>query len=238
MTFTRNRNVRSSTYHLNGVSLQKVDTIRDLGVQLDRKLSFMNHFDSIVAKASKMIGFVKRACSEFRSVSTLKLLYNTLVRSILEYASPVWNPSYRVHVNRIERVQKSFTRFLRFKCPGCPYGADYSVRLSYFSMTSLEQRRNSSDRIMLYKIINNLINVPDLLSEISICVPRQSLVRPKRKVNTFTTSSSKTKLGQNAPMNRLITSYNKLDSCCGIDIFADTLVQFAKKSLTGSEEQL
>ncbi|CAH2102508.1 unnamed protein product [Euphydryas editha] len=47
------------------VRLKKVATIRDLGVQLDRKLSFVNHFDIIVAKALKMVGFVKRACSEF-----------------------------------------------------------------------------------------------------------------------------------------------------------------------------
>ncbi|CAH2084880.1 unnamed protein product [Euphydryas editha] len=61
MTFTRNRNILASKYSLNGVSLQKVDTIRDLGVQLDRKLSFVNHFDTIVAKALKIGRFCKES---------------------------------------------------------------------------------------------------------------------------------------------------------------------------------
>ena len=38
--------------------------------------------------------------------------YLTLVRPILEYAAPVWNPFTDTDVNRIEQVQKNAARFI------------------------------------------------------------------------------------------------------------------------------
>lgn len=48
-------------------------------------LSFNQHFDITVARALKFLGFIKRNLKHFTSVHCLRLLYFTLVRSILEY---------------------------------------------------------------------------------------------------------------------------------------------------------
>eukprot|EP00061_Rhincodon_typus_P014955 g42355.t1 len=42
-------------------------------------------------------------------------LYRTLVRLILEYHVQFWSPSYRKDINKLERVQKRFTKMLPVK---------------------------------------------------------------------------------------------------------------------------
>jgi hypothetical protein len=68
-----------------------VDSICDLGVVLDSKLNFTSQIDSLVVKASRMLGYVRRIGKKDRDPYTLKTLNNSFVRSHLDYASVVWN---------------------------------------------------------------------------------------------------------------------------------------------------
>ena len=45
---------------MNGVPLQGVDDIRDLGVVITRSLSWNNHTDIIISKAARMSGLIER----------------------------------------------------------------------------------------------------------------------------------------------------------------------------------
>ena len=38
-------------------------------------------------------------------------LYKSMVRPIIEFASPVWDPHTALHVNKIESIQRSAVRF-------------------------------------------------------------------------------------------------------------------------------
>jgi hypothetical protein len=87
-----------------------MDSICDLGVVLDSKLNFTSHISSLVVKASRMLGYIRRIGKKFRDSYTLKTLYNSFVRSHLDYASVVWNPYYGVDLKRIEAIQKKFLR--------------------------------------------------------------------------------------------------------------------------------
>jgi hypothetical protein len=70
--------------------LRRVDSINDLGVIMDSRISFTGHIDVTVGKALSMLGFVKRLSCEIRDPYPLKTLYVSLVRPTLEYASCVW----------------------------------------------------------------------------------------------------------------------------------------------------
>jgi hypothetical protein len=72
-------------YTIGPSTLERVDSIADLGVILYNKMSFRSHIDLTIAKGSAMLGFIKRLSSEFRDPYTLKALYVSLVRSRLEY---------------------------------------------------------------------------------------------------------------------------------------------------------
>jgi hypothetical protein len=68
-----------------GIILDRVDSSTDLGVVMDRRMSFSRHIDVTVGNALTMLGFVKRFSGEFRNPYTLRTLYVSLVRPKLEY---------------------------------------------------------------------------------------------------------------------------------------------------------
>jgi hypothetical protein len=83
---------RHFEYELSGHRLDSVDSICDLRVVVDSKLNFTSHIDSLIVKASRMLGYIRRIGKEFRDLYTLKTLYNSFVRSHLDYG---------VHLKRI-----------------------------------------------------------------------------------------------------------------------------------------
>lgn len=121
MSFTRRHDItfQHFNYNIGGITLNRVQSIRDLGVTLDRKLNFEAHVKIITKKAYSILGFICRSLNKFKNVNTYKMLYFTYVRSILEYCTPIWNPYYDVHVNDVERVQRRYTRsiYRRFHYP-------------------------------------------------------------------------------------------------------------------------
>ncbi|CAH2092779.1 unnamed protein product [Euphydryas editha] len=53
--FTRKRDNISTQYTLNGEKLREVESVKDLGVILDRKLTYLDHLNIVINKASNMI---------------------------------------------------------------------------------------------------------------------------------------------------------------------------------------
>ena len=71
--------------------LQNVNCTKDLGVIIDNKLTFNEHISEKIKKANCMLALIKRNF-KYLDEKTFILLYKSLVRSQLEYASSVWFP--------------------------------------------------------------------------------------------------------------------------------------------------
>jgi len=68
---------------------------------------------------------------------------------MLEYASPVWSPQYNYLVDKIESVQRRYTKRLpRYSV------LDYHTRLKSLEQYSLEKRHIVHDLVLTYKIIS------------------------------------------------------------------------------------
>ena len=80
-----------------------------------------------------------------------------MVRPIIEFASPVWDPYTALHVNKIESIQRSAVRFCFNN-----YSWENSVTtmLNKLDLVLLKDKRFRSKSIMMYKILNNLIDIP------------------------------------------------------------------------------
>ena len=65
--------------------------------------------------------------------------FKTYVRPLLESAVPVWNPIKKADINRIESVQRRFTKMVYYRC-SIPY-QPYEERLTNLKLSTLEDRR-------------------------------------------------------------------------------------------------
>lgn len=164
------------SYAIESVSIPRTDCVRDLGVLFDVKLTFNPHIDMIRSKASRMLGFIFRSTKDFSSVLPLKILYCSLVRGVLEFASPVWNPYYDIHSSSLERIQHRALRFMSRKFQ-LGFNSYFEVE-SHLSLLPLAKRRTLYDFITFFKILHSHINVPDLLGEINIHAPDRILRNP------------------------------------------------------------
>lgn len=72
ITFCRSLSSINYTYAINGTTLERVGSIRDLGVVIDSKLRFNEHITVITAKAFSVLGFIRRNASQFTDVYALK----------------------------------------------------------------------------------------------------------------------------------------------------------------------
>jgi hypothetical protein len=97
------------SYSINGVLVQRVNAIVDLGVTIDQKLTFDDHVSHICTTARQRSALIlKSFCS--RDPVLLYRAFTTFVRPLLEYASCVWNPYINSHIAKIELVQKTFLK--------------------------------------------------------------------------------------------------------------------------------
>lgn len=203
--------------------------MRDLGVQFDKKLSFVEHIDKTILKTSKMLGFVMRECKNFKKPKIKKIMYNSLVRSRLEYCSVVWSPEYKVHIKRIERLQKRFLWHLTFGSNMGNKLNSYQKRLKFFGMVSLERRRKMLDLVFLKKLVTGSLNCPDLLSRVLFHVPRNLPRSSNRRL--FSMPRCHTNLRQHCPLSRMYAAYKEHE--VDIDLFHSS-VPALKKALKKS----
>ena len=47
-----------------------------------------------------------------KDITTLRTLYCSLVRPLLEYSCETWNPHTQCNINRIEVIQRRATKFI------------------------------------------------------------------------------------------------------------------------------
>ena len=210
LCLSRNRNKHDFDYHIDGVALSHVTTVKDLGITIDAALSFVPHMNDMVSRALRTLGFVKRCTSDFRNPSAIRLLYISLVRPLLEYCSTVWNPLYACHIHRIEQVQRKFLRYLSFKSgmghDPDSFHIDYGMLHDMFALVPLKVRRDQKDLKILFKILHSLVDCPFLLRSIDLMVPS----RNTRSVTTFHRPFCRTNLGSNSFVPRTIKSANQL----------------------------
>lgn len=69
--------------------IKVVASVKDLGILLDNKLTFVPHIQFVIWKANKTLGCIRRYSRDFHHVRTTNILFVSLVWSILEYGSIV-----------------------------------------------------------------------------------------------------------------------------------------------------
>lgn len=191
-------------YTINDTSIDSISSIRDLGVLMDSSLSFKEHISIIVRNAY------------FRSYQLLRTIHSsdpkiwaiaftTYVRPILEYSSEIWNPRLNNLKEKIEKVQRFYSRRALYKCKQYDINSPkpYHERLKILNLDTLELRRKITDLCMIFKIINGLVHLDkNSFLEINTRTSRKNNFQIK-----FPKKNSKT---ENSLINRSINLWNSL----------------------------
>ncbi len=124
---------------MGGAPLQEVDCLPDLGILIDRAVTFKEHIAQTIRKSKRLLGFIIRNSVNFKNTQTLEVLYYSLVRSNLKSGALVWNPSSAVTIRDIVNAQKRFLKYLYYKLFNYyPINTEYGDPLRSFEYLSLE----------------------------------------------------------------------------------------------------
>ena len=80
------------TINLLGSEIERVDSIKYLGLAIKDNLSWSEHISKICSKARRLVGMLFQPLYNFADTSTIRTLYLTLIRPHLEYVNQVWDP--------------------------------------------------------------------------------------------------------------------------------------------------
>lgn len=224
ISFFRGNNPIQFIYTLSGSIIESVTEIRDLGVIINQKMTFNNHINHIVSKAKSRLAWIKRYSKEFDDPWIIKRLFETFVRPIVEYASPVWAPEYQIHNDRIESIQKQFLKFAlrKFKWPHRFILPPYKHRLLFFHMNTLKDRRSISQILFIFSLIKSTISSSNLIKLLNFRTP----MRFTRNTNLLNPSNLRD------PLTKMIVKFNEhaqhYDFNLSVNIVKNNLKNFFK----------
>jgi Reverse transcriptase (RNA-dependent DNA polymerase) len=85
--------------------LKLMQTVKYLGIYIDKKLNFKEHINFIVKKCSSIIGILFKL-RHVLPLSVKKLIYFSLIHSHITYACEVWGHTSNIYLEKINIVQK------------------------------------------------------------------------------------------------------------------------------------
>lgn len=147
-------------YHLNNISLETTNSYKYLGVHITSNLTWNKHIEYITNQANRLLGYLRRNFS--RAPSSLKLLlYKTLLRPKLEYASTIWDPYHDNLIHSIELIQNNSCRFILWNYNRT---ASASAMKSRLGLELLATRRKTFRLSFFHKLYHHPTLHPEFMS--------------------------------------------------------------------------
>ena len=156
------KNEIAANYNIREHTLERVNDAKYLGVILNEKLSWNSHIDNISKKGHNTLNFLQRNIVNCPQ-NIKSLSYSTLVRPQLEYCAAVWDPHTKRNTDKLESVQRKAARFVTYDF--CRRSS-VSAMLTTLEWKTLEERRRHIKLTLLFKIVNNLVDIkPTMLNQ-------------------------------------------------------------------------
>ena len=153
-----------------------------MGVIISSDLSWSKHVEEIVNKVNKVLGLITRIVGN-RNKDVFSLLYKSLVRPILEYACPLWDPHLVKNIKAVEAVQRRASRIaLGQKRQEMPY----EERCKILNWSSLERRREFLSLIECYKTVFDMNGI-NFTDHFEFCKSKKTRANHPYKLQTKST---------------------------------------------------
>jgi exonuclease III len=93
------------------LSLPQVQSLRILGIVVNDRLNWSSHVDSVCKKGAQRLHVIRKL-RDLISPAELHLVYCSIIRSILEYASPIFVGLNKKLSDRIQKIDKRAHRIM------------------------------------------------------------------------------------------------------------------------------
>lgn len=134
-------------------------------------MSFNSHIESVTKKATSGLQFVKRQ-SVYFDTDIVKILYSSLVRSNLEFASAIWSPYQGTHKESVESVQRKFVMHINGDYNSWRAQQyvlrPYIERCSDHQLVTLLRRRMNLIALFVHSLIIGRLNAPHLRNQMEL----------------------------------------------------------------------
>ena len=193
-------------------ALQLSTEHKHLGVIFNEFATWNNHLEETINKANKRLGILRNLKYSLKR-NTLKVLYTTYIRSVLEYADTVWDNIPQNLSNRIEQINKNAIRCIT----GLTISTTSKNLYKESGLLPLNKRRKFHRLVQMFKIINGLS--PNYLQQL---LPQTRLDRNPYVVrggNLFTNVLCRTETFRNSYLPSAVRDWNLLPDdpkklCC------------------------
>ena len=140
-------------YHINNTLLDYCDNEKDLGIVISNRFSFNDHHKEILSKAVNQFNLLRRTCHFIKNKQKRKTLYLTLIRSLFEHGSQIWNPNGSTTGCRFENFQKSCIKWILHEQFVPYHEIDYLRKLVDLKILPLEQKFILPDLMIFHKFV-------------------------------------------------------------------------------------
>ena len=140
----------SHYYTSNNSEILRSSYVRDLGILVDDNLNWLTHINSLTKKCRQLSGWIF-SVFHTREKFVMLTLFNSLVRSRMEFCCEIWSPHQIKDIVQVEQIQRSFT----FRIAGMS-NFNYWERLCNLEIMSLQRRRELIIILHLWKIRHDI----------------------------------------------------------------------------------
>lgn len=188
---------------MNDEEIKRIKSMKYLGVIIDEKLEFKEHYDYIYKKMAKKVGFLGRISRKL-AIETKIIIYKTIIAPHLDYCSTIL---YLMNDEQMNKLQKIQNRAMRIILKMNRY-TNRKFMLETLQWQSVKQRLTFNTLIMIHKINNDL--TPKYLKENLKCVNETSKYNTRNK-NEFRLPMYKKAKTQNNIFYKGVKQYNELN---------------------------
>ena len=104
----------SIKFKLDGKRLTPVNTVKYLGILLDKHLHWSKQLAHVQVKLNRGIGILSKLRHN-TNLKTLKIVYHSLFASYLQYGAQLWGQANKESQNKIQVIQNRALRKISFK---------------------------------------------------------------------------------------------------------------------------
>ena len=141
---------------MNNQPISEVNSHKHLGLILSNDCTWHAHFELMKTKAWLRINVMRKLKFQLDRKS-LKIIYFSFIRPLLEYGNVIWNNCAQYEANELEQIQYEAARIVS----GATKLVSINALLKETGWEPLSSRRKKHKLVLFYKMVNGLC--PDYL---------------------------------------------------------------------------